>query len=432
VPRIRSLRHTFRFMRGNMLVFSVTDLLGNFCRRLVFPYASLYILALGGDPPRIGLINALSPFAGLLMFPIGGYLADRGGRVRLIALANYIRGAILLMYVLAPRWEVIAVAALLQGFMVIQFPASSSLIADSLLPRDRGKGIATMNTIAGALAIFAPYIAGTVVDICGANSGMRALYAVMMMASLASGAIHLRFLKETSQRSEERLSLSELPRVFKDAYGGIPTMLRRLPRSLKALAGVIVLTFVANGVASPFWVVYAVEQIGLSSVEWGLILLIQLTLQNLLFIPIGTLVDHHGRTRSLVVALLLSLVSIPLFAFARSFAAVLLTRAAIAIAFVTAVPACSALMADTVPRDVRGRVMAALGQGGIMLGMAGGGTGGPAVGFIVTIPLMIASFAGGYLYALNPSYPWFLTAVTTAISIILVVLFIRDPQRAEV
>ena len=52
--------------------------------------------------------------------------------------------------------------------------------------------------------------------------------------------------------------------------------------------------------------------------------------------------------------------------------------------------------------------------------------------FIVTIPLMIASFAGGYLYALNPSYPWFLTAVTTAISIILVVLFIRDPQRAEV
>ena len=76
--------------------------------------------------------------------------------------------------------------------------------------------------------------------------------------------------------------------------------------------------------------------------------------------------------------------------------------------------------------------MAALGQGGIMIGMAGGGTGGPAVGFVVTIPLMIASFAGGYLYALNPTYPWFFVAMTTAISIILTVLFIRDPQRAEV
>ena len=76
--------------------------------------------------------------------------------------------------------------------------------------------------------------------------------------------------------------------------------------------------------------------------------------------------------------------------------------------------------------------MAAIGQGGIMIGMAGGGTGGPAVGFIATIPLMIASFGGGYLYALNPAYPWFLVAVTTAISIVLTVLFIRDPQQAEV
>lgn len=76
--------------------------------------------------------------------------------------------------------------------------------------------------------------------------------------------------------------------------------------------------------------------------------------------------------------------------------------------------------------------MAALGQGGIMLGMAGGGTGGPGVGFVITIPLMIASLAGGYLYVLNPSYPWFFTGLTTAISLFLILLFIHDPQKAEV
>ena len=67
-----------------------------------------------------------------------------------------------------------------------------------------------------------------------------------------------------------------------------------------------------------------------------------------------------------------------------------------------------------------------------MLGMAGGGMGGPGVGFVITIPLMIAAFAGGYLYDLNPSYPWFFTALTTAISLFLILLFIRDPQKAEV
>ena len=76
--------------------------------------------------------------------------------------------------------------------------------------------------------------------------------------------------------------------------------------------------------------------------------------------------------------------------------------------------------------------MAALGQGGIMIGAAGGGTGGPGVGFVITIPLMLASLVGGYLYAANPAYPWFFVLVATVLAILLTVLFIRDPQQAEV
>ena len=89
-------------------------------------------------------------------------------------------------------------------------------------------------------------------------------------------------------------------------------------------------------------------------------------------------------------------------------------------------------MADLVPREIRGRVMGAIGQGVIMLGAAGGGTGGPAMGYLIIIPLMIASLLGGYLYLANPAYPWFFVAITTVISILLTALFIRDPKTAEV
>jgi hypothetical protein len=89
-------------------------------------------------------------------------------------------------------------------------------------------------------------------------------------------------------------------------------------------------------------------------------------------------------------------------------------------------------MADLVPRQIRGRVMSAIGQGSIMIGPAGGGTGGPAMGFLITIPLMLASLAGGYLYTLNPSYPWFVVMGTTAISVVLVLFFVRDPHTAEI
>jgi MFS family permease len=90
------------------------------------------------------------------------------------------------------------------------------------------------------------------------------------------------------------------------------------------------------------------------------------------------------------------------------------------------------LLADTVPREMRGRVMSALGQGGIMIGPAGGGTGGPAVGYLVIVPLILSFMLGGILYTINPVLPWVFVTVTTLLSILLVVLFIRDPQEAEV
>jgi MFS family permease len=282
------------------------------------------------------------------------------------------------------------------------------------------------------LSVFAPFIAGVVVDIYGPDTGVRALYGVMVVLYLATVFIQMRYLTEPPREKTSRMDVTNLSRVVRDAYSGIPSMLRQLPRPLKALAGVIVLTFMANGVASPFWVVYAVDEIGLSSSEWGLILLIESAIRIVLFMPAGELVDRWGRTASLTVALLLALVSIPAFVLATSFASVLVLRSITAMGFVIAIPACTALMADLVPRGMRGRVMAALGQGGIMLGAAGGGTGGPAVGFVITIPLMVASLAGGILYAANPVYPWVFVLCTTLLSLLLTVLFIRDPQRAEV
>ena len=98
----RSLRNAFRFVSGNTLVFSVTGMLGNFARAMVFPYVSLYILALGGDTGLIGFVNPLRPLAGPIVFPIGGYFADHAGRVKLIVIANFFSAVIVVMYLVAP------------------------------------------------------------------------------------------------------------------------------------------------------------------------------------------------------------------------------------------------------------------------------------------------------------------------------------------
>lgn len=161
----QKLRSAMSFIHGNILVLSITNLLANFSRALVFRYASLYILALNGDATKLGLINALVPLIGLFLFPIAGYIADYVGQVKIIALSNYLSTAVILLFVLAPNWQWIAVAMLLRGVVTLQFPARSAMIVDSLSPEERGKGWGTMNTIASVLSIFAPWSAGTIVQI---------------------------------------------------------------------------------------------------------------------------------------------------------------------------------------------------------------------------------------------------------------------------
>jgi MFS family permease len=418
-------------MRGNILILTITRVLGQFCRSMVFPYASLYILALGGKPEQIGQINALMPLAGLFLFPIAGYISDHVGRVKLIGYSGFLSGAILLVYIFAPSWQWLALAALLRGTMIVQFPATSAIVADSLTPRNRGIGMATMNTFGGLLAIVSPYLAGALLDATGVEWGMRVLYGVMMVFYTLSAAINLRFLRETSAPTEPDFGWADLPRAFKAAYGGIPALLRRFPRSLRALSIVLILCFVANAIAGPFWVVYASDQLGLSSATWGLILLVETVLRNVVYMPAGALVDRYGRTRFLIASLLLALVSVPLFAWSRTWVHVMVLRCMVAVSTAFFMPACSALLADVTPREIRGRVMAAIGRGTVMIGASSGGTGGPGVGFLITVPIMAASLVGGYIYAADPLLPWVLSAVALGLSTLLAAILIRDPEAAE-
>ena len=427
-----SLSKTFGFMRGNVLVLSISGALGMFSRSMAFPYTPLFILSLGGQPAEIGFIYALGPLGGLLVFPIAGYLADHTSRAKLIAFTGYFSSTVVLLYVFAQSWHWIAFARLIQGLAVLQNPASSAIIADSLPPENRGSGMATMMTLSGTLAICAPYVAGVLLDYYGIDIGMRILYAAMAVAYAVGATINLLFIKETTQPKTEDIRISRLSLTFKRAYTDIPGMLSRFPRALAALTIIIILGFMANGIAGPFWVVYAKDHIGLSSAQWGFVLLIEAALGNIVRIPAGFLSDRYGRTRFIFGSLLLCGACLPLFVFADTLAYVMAIRCMIAIAAAFFTPACGALLVDTIPRDIRGRVMAAIGRGSVRIGAASGGTGGPGVGFLTIIPLALASLAGGYLYEWHTASPWVFVLLVSAIALVLTAVYVRDPKQAEI
>jgi MFS family permease len=289
-----------------------------------------------------------------------------------------------------------------------------------------------MNALISLPAMLAPFVAGLVLRAAGVDLGMRGLYAYLMCAYLVSAVIKGRFLRDTVQRPQSHVSLGSLPRALIDAYSGLPALYRQSPPSLRAVGVIIILSISANALAGPFWVVYAVERIGLSAERWGLVLLLEAALLNVAYIPSGQLADRWGRARCQQAGLALALLSSISFMLAREFYGVLASRLAVALAMALFIPANTALVADLIPRGIRGRVMAAIGRGSVLLLSPGGGIGGPGLGFVSILPVTLCSLAAGLLYGLEARAPWIVLCALFAAALGLSLRLVRDPQTAEI
>ena len=66
-----------------------------------------------------------------------------------------------------------------------------------------------------------------------------------------------------------------------------------------------------------------------------------------------------------------------------------------------------------------------------MIGASSGGTGGPAMGYLVTLPVVVTSLLSGYIYAIGPMWPWLVSLGLLAVTLVVSLAFLRDPHRAE-
>ena len=391
-------------MRGNLLIFTIGDVLRQFSMFITFPYFSLYVVALGGTMIDIGIVNSLRPLTGLFLYPIAGYVSDRFSKVKIIWYSGVLSAVLWGFFIFAQDWRWIAVGNFLLGLLTFYFPASNALMAASLPTDKRALGYSLWLAIPMAAGIFSPLAGGYLIDIWGVKPAMQFLYSLTFVVTLGIAYMNRRYLNEPPVRqSSTSRSVWE---VLKKSYGDMFETLRWLPANLRAFGLMLVMGFLLNNMVSSYWVIYTTQTLGFSEVQWGLVLLIAAVFNVILMVPAGMLVDKLGSKRVLTGALLLGSIPMLLFRFANSFINITALMVIMTIANSFLMSGAPSYMTHSVPPERRGRVMSALGQGMLFINTRGGGGGGPGMGTLLTIPSIIGSLLGGIIYGIDPNLLW--------------------------
>ena len=86
-------------------------------------------------------------------------------------------------------------------------------------------------------------------------------------------------------------------------------------------------------------------------------------------------------------------------------------------------------MADLVPTERRGMVMAAIGRGSLLLNFRSGPGGGPTMGFLLTLPVIVGSLLGGYMYDYSPHITWSLLGGTVLVNAIIAMFLLKKTDK---
>ena len=404
------LRRLSMLFKGNIGLMTLTSGLWNFAGQMVWPFSSLYYLALGATYFDLGLISALWGASRIIPIIIGGYLTDLFGRKRLVVLLSFILSFVNLSLAFIPSWEFLLPVMIIDGFVSgLREPAFGAIIADSTKPNYRALGYALWNFGPILFGIFSPYIAGKYIDEVGIISSMRTLFIIVFAFSFVACILRLLFLKETLVHHDEKVTIT--PRKM---ISGFKDLFHQVHQSFLILILIFALMGLINGLTGPFGVTYATKDvIRLTASQWGLISISQTTIK-LMLVPIFAYAsDRFGRVIFIASSLFLAGFSGILFVTSSNFelALISLTLNALSLGIISInLPA---LFADYIPRNLRGRAIALR-------------------GVTAQLASTLGSIVGGYLYQeISYASPFITASVIAFLASIVTFLTIREPKIRE-
>jgi MFS family permease len=404
------------FQSRNVLVITLTQTLSMFMGSLWWPFQALYILELGASKESLGMILTLQSITELVIQIPGGILTDKWGRKKVLVLGTILRLGSNVLFLSASHWTQIAPALVFTSAAIISSPASSALLAESISKDSVSTGFAAIRTVTEFPMIVTSLLGGILIDRLGIITGVRMILLAYSTVALVSILLQWKYITETMQPSTGEIAEEE-----KRAGKPFTDSLRQVPRDVLVLSVILGISALSMRLFSSFTVIYAVEIVGLSTTQWGLLGTVANITAIAFSIPGGRIADMLGKR----VGILLSRIPMAFatlgYTFSSSFLHLGMVRTISGMGSgfgadlygAQGGPLWQALIIDYTPQHERGRFMGIIGT----------------IKSVLCIP---ATWIGGYLYDnMSPSTPFRVSFVMDVVAIAVFIFILRPPKEPD-
>src|SRR5438132_4009330 len=312
VSRARKFADFFG-LRRNLVVLLVAIFVIGAGEELWMRFGPKYLPALGAGVFVVGLYDALRTLLGAIYAYPGGVLVDLWGHRRVFVIFNLVSIAGYALVLLVPHWgAVIAGMFLFLSWTCFSLPATFSLVGATLAANRHSMGIGVQSVIKRLPIMIAPFFGGILIDHFGVIVGVRIALLISILLSAAT------IFVQWQLREEPKDEVKKIERWnFWRSLGEFNRPMRHL------LLSDILIRF-CERVPYAWVVIFAMDYIGVSGRQVGILTAIEMLASMLCIIPAAHYADRYRREPFVIVTFVMfTLFPISLL-MARSFPALVI------------------------------------------------------------------------------------------------------------
>src|SRR6516165_4432970 len=297
----RSKLADFFGLRRNLVILLIAIFVIGAGEELWMRFVPKYLQALGATVFVIGLYDALRTLLGAIYAYPGGLVADRWGHRHAFTIFNLasIVGYVLVLFI--PQWSGVIVGMFFfLSWSCFSLPATFSLVGAALEANRHSMGVGVQSVIKRLPIMVAPILGGMLIDRFGIINGVRVALIISILLSALTILVQRQLREDTND--EARVAAATTSKLERWNFW---RSLREFSSPMRHLLLSDILIRFCERVPYAWVVIFAMDYIGVSGRQVGILTTIEMLAATICIIPASHYADRHGRQPFVIVTFIM-------------------------------------------------------------------------------------------------------------------------------